>query len=212
MVAAGAGHPEPGIPAPGCRLSMLKSRRLLRESGEEAAICIVVTICTAPARLGAVVLTSAWLEDGPHGARDHSVWQWLSLRWRRHCSEARPWRSLSGLVPKIRPKAATSATTAGRRRCRVRARTPTRVAGTPCGRVGVITKPTKAQPLESSRSTNVTRPRKTLGARSKIRSVFKVRLQNQSDGSSRATEGGAQGVPAEGPDPAEVAQHETFQF
>ena len=65
MEAAGAGHPEPGIPAPGCRLSMLKSRRLLRESGEEAAICIVVTICTAPARLGAVVLTSAWLEDGP---------------------------------------------------------------------------------------------------------------------------------------------------
>ena len=102
-------------------------------------------LCTAPARLGAVVLTSAWLEDGPRGARDHSVWQWLSLRWRRHCSEARPWRSLSGPVPKIRPKAATSATTAGRRRCRVRAPTPTRVAGTPCGRVGVITKATKAQ-------------------------------------------------------------------
>ena len=87
MEAAWARHPEPRIPAPGCRLSMLKSRRLLRESGEEAAICIVLTICTAPARLGAVVLTSAWLEDGPHGARDHSVWQWLSLRWRRHCSE-----------------------------------------------------------------------------------------------------------------------------
>ena len=84
MEAAGAGHPEPGIPAPGCRLSMLKSRRLLRESGEEAAICIVATIYTAPARLGAVVLTSAWLEDGPRGARDHSVWQWLSLMWRRH--------------------------------------------------------------------------------------------------------------------------------
>ena len=133
MEAAGAGHPEPGIPAPGCRLSMVKSRRLLRESGEEAAICIVVTMCTAPARLGAVVLTSAWLEDGPHGARDHSVWQWLSLMWRWHCSEARPWRSLSGPVPKIRPKAATSAATAGRRRCRVRAPTPTRGAGTPCG-------------------------------------------------------------------------------
>ena len=87
-----------------------------------------------PARLGAVVLASAWLEDGPHGARDHSVWQWLSLMWRRHCSEARPWRSLSGLVPKIRPKAATSAATAGRRRCRVRGPTPTRRAGTPCGR------------------------------------------------------------------------------
>ena len=134
MEAAGAGHPEPRIPAPGCRLSMLKSRRLLRESGEEAAICIVLTICTAPARLGAVVLTSAWLEDGPHGARDHSVWQWLSLMWRRHCSEARPWRSLSGLVPKVPPKAATSAATAGRRRCRVRGPTPTRRAGTPCGR------------------------------------------------------------------------------
>ena len=118
MEAARAEHPEPGIPAPGCRLSMLKSRRLLRESGEEAAICIVVTMCTAPARLGAVVLTSAWLEDGPRGARDHSVWQWLSLRWRLHCSEARPWRSLSGLVPKIRPKAVASAATAGRRRCR----------------------------------------------------------------------------------------------
>ena len=26
--------------------------------------------------------------DGPHGARDHSVWQWLSLMWRMHCSEA----------------------------------------------------------------------------------------------------------------------------
>ena len=152
MEAAGAGHPEPGIPAPGCRLSMVKSRRLLRESGEEAAICIVLTICTAPARLGAVVLTSAWLEDGPHGARDHSVWQWLSLMWRWHCSEARPWRSLSGPVPKIRPKAATSAATAGRRRCRVRAPTPTRGAGTPYGRVGrVITKPTKAQARVCSR-------------------------------------------------------------
>ena len=133
MEAAWAGHPEPRIPAPDCSLAMLKSRRLLRESGEEAAICIVVTICTAPARLGAVVLTSAWLEDGPHGARDHSVWQWLSLMWRRHCSEARPWRSLSCLMPKVPPKAATSAATAGRRRCRVRARTPTRGAGTPCG-------------------------------------------------------------------------------
>ena len=152
MEAAGAGHPEPRIPAPGCRLSMVKSRRLLRESGEEAAICIVVTICTAPARLGAVVLTSAWLEDGPHGARDHSVWQWLSLRWRLHCSEARPWRSLSGLVPKVRPKAATSASTAGRRRCRVRGPTPTRRAGTPCGRVGVITKPTKAQASSARKS------------------------------------------------------------
>ena len=124
MPGAWARHPEPRIPAPGCRLSMLKSRRLLRESGEEAAICIVATICTAPARLGAVVLTSAWLEDGPRGARDHSVWQWLSLRWRRHCSEARPWRSLSGPVPKIRPKAATSATTAGRRRVAFEASLP----------------------------------------------------------------------------------------
>ena len=126
-------HAEPRIPAPDCNLAMLKSRRLLRESGEEAAICLVLTMCTAPARLGAVVLASAWLEDGPHGARDHSVWQWLSLMWRLHCSEARPWRSLSGLVPKIRRKAATSASTAGRRRCRVRGPTPTRVAGTPSG-------------------------------------------------------------------------------
>ena len=39
---------------------------------------------------------------------------------------ARPWRSLSGLVTKIRPKAATSASHAGRRRCRVRGPTPTR--------------------------------------------------------------------------------------
>ena len=133
MAGAWAGHPEPRIPAPGCRLSMLPVGSYLGQSGQEAAICIVLTICTAPARLGAVVLTSAWLEDGPHGARDHSVWQWLSLRWRRHCSEARPCRSLSGLVPKIRPKAATSAATAGRRRCRVRGPTPTRGAGTPYG-------------------------------------------------------------------------------
>ena len=162
MPGAWARHPEPRIPAPDCSLAMLKSRRLLRESGEEAAIYIVLTICTAPARLGAVVLTSAWLEDGPHGARDHSVWQWLSLMWSRHCSGARPWRSLSGLVAKIRPKAATSATTAGRRRCRVRERSPTRVAGTPCGRVGVITKPTRAQiprcSLDTSHSGHVAGP------------------------------------------------------
>jgi hypothetical protein len=38
------------------------------------------------------------------------------------------------IVPKVRPIVATSATTAGRPRCRVRGRlTPTRVAGTPCG-------------------------------------------------------------------------------
>ena len=140
MSGAWARHPEPRTPAPDCSLSMLQVGSYLGQSGQEAAICLALTICTAPARLGAVVLTSAWLEDGPHGARDHSVWQWLSLMWSRHCSGARPWRSLSGLVPKVRPKAATSATTAGRRRCRVRGRTPTRGAGTPCGRVGVITK------------------------------------------------------------------------
>ena len=81
------------------------------------------------------------------GFERFSVWQWLSLMCRLHCSEARPWRSLSGLVPKIRPKAATSASHAGRRRCRVRGPTPTRGAGTPYGRAGVITKPTKAQSL-----------------------------------------------------------------
>ena len=42
-------HAEPRIPAPDCNLAMLKSRRLLRESGEEAAICLVLTMCTAPA-------------------------------------------------------------------------------------------------------------------------------------------------------------------
>ena len=87
MAGAWARHPQPRIPAPDCSLSMLQVGSYLGQSGQEAAICIVLTICTAPARLGAVVLTSAWLEDGPHGARDHSVWQWLSLRWRRHCSE-----------------------------------------------------------------------------------------------------------------------------
>jgi hypothetical protein len=40
----------------------------------------------ASAPLGVVVLTSAWLEDGPRGERDHSVWQWLSLMCRLHCS------------------------------------------------------------------------------------------------------------------------------
>ena len=38
MGGAWARHPEPRIPAPDCSLSMLKSRRLLRESREEAAI------------------------------------------------------------------------------------------------------------------------------------------------------------------------------
>ena len=108
MPGAWARHPQPRIPAPGCRLSMLQVGSYLGQSGQEAAICIVLTICTAPARLGAVVLTSAWLEDGPHDARDHSVWLWLSLMWRRHCSEACPWTSLSA---KVRPKVAKSRAT-----------------------------------------------------------------------------------------------------
>ena len=91
-----------------------------------ALVCVCAHVSRAAWRTG-------WLEDGPHGARDHSVWQCLPLMCRLHCSEARPWWSLSGLVPKIRPKAATSASHAGRRRCRVRGPTATRRTGTPYG-------------------------------------------------------------------------------
>ena len=38
MAGAWAGHPEPRIPAPGCRLSMLPVGSYLGQSGEEAAI------------------------------------------------------------------------------------------------------------------------------------------------------------------------------